>query len=282
MRLVAFAVCCCSMWVSPAWAAPEIVEDVIYGRKAGMALTLDVVRPESPNGAGLLYMVSEGWVSQYFDLPSAIESSARSNGRFHVLLSRGYTLFMVRHGSAPYFTVPDAVDDVRRAARFIRANASRWAVDSDRLGVFGNSAGGHLALMLALAGDGGDAEAVDPIERTPLRIAACVAYYPPTDLRPIVGTSTSPALAFEPNLAESVSPVAHVSADDPPVLLIHGDRDRTVPVAQSEALHAALDAAGVTTRLIVMEGAGHAFPGRFGSESAAALADWFDTHLRAE
>lgn len=124
-----------------------ITTDHIYGHKAGMALTFDVIRPtENANGIGLLYMVSRGWVSNYFDLDEAMAKSQKSNGRFYNLIDRGYTLFMVRHGSSPYFKVPDAVSDVRQALRHIRFHADEFNVDEDRLGVFGNSAGGHLAL----------------------------------------------------------------------------------------------------------------------------------------
>lgn len=264
-------------------AETVITEDVIYGHKAGMALTLDVVQPENPNGAALLYMVSRGWVSEYFDLPEAIASSERSRGRFHVLLDRGYTLFMVRHGSAPHFRVPDMVADVRRATRHVRVHAETWRIDPERIGAFGNSAGGHLALMLAVAPNAGDADSDDPVERASSRIAACGVYYPPTDLRPIAGSgSMSAALEFDASLAASVSPIAHVSADDPPTLFVHGDRDTTVPLSESEKMHTALEKAGVTVKLIVMEGAGHAFPGKYGRESAAALADWFDIYLKRD
>jgi acetyl esterase/lipase len=266
-----------------AFAEPTITEDVIYGHKAGMALTLDVVQPDKPNGAGLLYMVSTGWVSNYFPLKKAIADSERQQGRFHVLLDGGYTLFMVRHGSAPQFTVPEAVSDVRRAARFIRMHAADWNLDPNRLGVFGNSAGGHLALMLALAGDDGDPDADDPVEREPIHMAAAGIYYAPVDLRPIAGNAElSPALAFDASLGESVSPIAQVSSDDPPTLLIHGDKDTTVPMQQSEILYKALEDAGVPTKYIVMKGAGHAFPGKFGREAAAALRKWFDTYLKAK
>ena len=71
----------------------------------------------------------------------------------------GFTVFAVRHGSSPLFKVPDAVDDVRRATRYIKANAREWGVDPDRLGVFGGSAGGHLSLMLGTTGDAGDPSA---------------------------------------------------------------------------------------------------------------------------
>lgn len=263
-----------------------ITTDHIYGHKAGMALTLDVVSPTGEsNGIGLLYMVSRGFVSNYFDLDKAMETSQQRNGRFYSLIDRGYTLFMVRHGSAPQFKVPDAVSDVRRALRYIRFHADKFKVDADRLGVFGNSAGGHLALMLGTTADDGDPQSKDSITRTPARVAAVVAYYPPVDLRQtkldqesLSKLKTGP-LDFDASLQESVSPIVFVSPDDAPTLLVHGDMDSTVPLSNSERMRDAFKKAGVEHGLIVMEGAGHAFPGRYGSRAATALADWFDEHL---
>src|SRR5690606_637325 len=118
-----------------------------YGHKDGMALTFDVIRPSADaNGAAVLYMVSGGWFSRY----SPPEVVAR---RFQPLLDEGFTLFVVRHGSSPKYVIPEIVGDVRRAVRYIRFNAHHWEVDPDRLGVFGGSAGGHLALMLGTASD---------------------------------------------------------------------------------------------------------------------------------
>lgn len=258
-----------------------IATDHIYGHKAGIALTLDVIQPTGgANGAGLLYMVSRGWVSNYFDLDKAMADSEKQRGRFFSLIERGYTLFMVRHGSSPYFKVPDAVADVRRALRYIRYHAPEFDVDPERLGVFGNSAGGHLALMLGTTSDNGDADAADPIDRTAAKVAAVVAYYPPVDLRRSTPASdrASP-LAFDPDLQDSVSPILHVTADDPPTLLIHGDKDTSVALSNSERIRDAFKAAKVPSHLIVMKGAGHGFPGEYGSQAAAALADWFDRYL---
>ncbi|MDK1020357.1 MAG: alpha/beta hydrolase [Candidatus Hydrogenedentes bacterium] len=258
-----------------------ISTDQIYGHKAGMALTFDVIRPtENANGVGLLYMVSGGWVSRYFDLERAMSDSGNQRGRFSSLVDRGYTLFMVRHGSSPYFKVPDAVKDVRRALRYIRYHAADFGVDPERLGVFGGSAGGHLSLMLGTTSDNGDSDSKDPISRTPARVAAVVAYFPPVDLRKSVGPSDRfPALDFDPDLAASISPILHVTADDPPTLLVHGDKDTLVPLSNSERIHAAFEAVNVVSHLIVLEGAGHGFRGEHGSQAAAALTDWFDRYL---
>ena len=99
----------------------SIIPDVVYGHKDGMALTFDVFRPPGePNGAGILFMVSGGWVSRW-----TAPADARSG--FEPLLNRGFTVFSVRHGSSPRFTVPEAYADVQRAVRFVRLHArTRW------------------------------------------------------------------------------------------------------------------------------------------------------------
>ena len=257
----------------------EIAPDVIYGHKLGMALTLDVLKPAKPNGAAVLFMVSGGWRSRW--IPA--ERSART---YSWLLDRGFTVVPVRHGSSPKFVIPEIVADVRRAVRFVRAHAKEWRIDPEKIGVFGGSAGGHLSLMLGTASDAGAPDARDPIERESSRVAAVVAYYPPTDLRQLVPKPPKngqparqnrrfPALNFDYDKADDHSPIVHVSKDDPPTLLIHGDKDRLVPLANSERMHASLAAASVPCELLVLKGAGHGFRGADRARSQEATAKWF-------
>jgi acetyl esterase/lipase len=268
-------------------AAPSlrVESDVVYGHKLGMALTLDMVRPAQANGAGVLFMVSGGWVSRWNDTQASVASGAFQQ-RFGALLDRGFTLLLVRHGSSPLFKVPDAVSDVREAVRWVRQHAADLGVDPERLGVFGGSAGGHLSLMLGLAGggtvparfDGSQATADAAVE--PVKVAAVAAYFPPVDLRRLVGPSERfPALDFDPELADDVSPLLFVTPDDPPVLLVHGTADTLVPLSNSQILHEALGAERVESRLIVLEGAGHGFEGEQAKQAITAVADWFAQHL---
>ena len=259
----------------------DVRQDVIYGHKAGMALTFDVVTPrDNANGIGLLCMMSRGWESAWTPTDEMMRQSAISKGRFASVVEEGFTLFLVWHGSAPQFKVPDAVSDVRRAVRYIRHNADQFNVDPDRLGVFGASAGGHLALVLGTTADEGDANADDPVERESSRVAAVVAYFPPVDLRSYVGLNdTVPALNFDAALAESVSPVLHATKDDAPALMVHGDLDESVPISQSEDMLKALTDANVDCDLLVIKGAGHAFRGPDAGKAASAQVDWFKKHL---
>jgi acetyl esterase/lipase len=253
----------------------EITADVVYGHKAGMALTFDVLTPSNAHGGAVLFMVSGGWVSRW----SPPEGLARRS--FSALLENGLTVIAVRHGSAPRFKVPEAEADVRRALRYVRLHASDLGVDADRLGVFGGSAGGHLSLMLGLGSDEGDQASQDEVLRTPARVAAVVAYYPPVDIRPITGPNERfPALDFPQEQAAAISPILFVTPDDPPTLLIHGDADTLVPISASEIMYAALQGEGVESNFITIEGGGHGFWNReHNARAQAAMSEWFIEHL---
>jgi acetyl esterase/lipase len=260
----------------------KITPDVVYGHKAGMALTFDVIQPKKPKGVGILFMMSGGWVSAWIPPESIVGPNAPELFKhFRDIVDHGYTLFIVRHGSSPQFKVPEAVADVRRAVRYVRLHAVDFKVDPDRLGVCGGSAGGHLSLMLGTASDDGDKSSKDKddVDRTSDRVAAVVAYFPPVDLREWVGDKRFPALDFDPKQAESVSPLLFVTKDDPPTLLIHGDKDDLVKFDNSEHIQAAFKKEGVPCDLLVMHGAGHGFAGEQGNEASAALLKWFDKYL---
>src|SRR5579859_6353462 len=188
---------------------PRIVPDVVYGHKDGMALTYDVIKPPKQSGAAVLWIQSGGWYSNYTDPKTFV---ANGKGYF----DKGMTLVIVRHGSAPKYTVPEAVADVRRCVRHVHMKAKEFGIDPARLGVTGGSAGGHLSLMIGTTGDDGDPNAKDEVLRYPSRVAAVVALYPPTDLRKWTTDppeeirkipGLKPPLAFDAKLEPDVSPI---------------------------------------------------------------------------
>lgn len=262
-------------------------DDVIYGRKLGLALTLDVIQPESPNGAGILYIVSGGWFS------GGVPSTPPSYAEF---LKRGYTVFSVRHGSQPKFTILEILQDIHRAVRYVRHHAAKWQVAPEKLGISGGSAGCHLSLMIGVQGGPGNPEAPDPVDRESSAVQAVAGFYPPTDFlnygQPgvnAVGVGILERLkpAFGPesdteegrfHLGRAISPFYHLSEKLPPTLLIHGDRDELVPLQQSEIFVAKAKELGATAELIVKPGVAHGWPSLI--QDYASLADWFDRHLR--
>lgn len=272
---------------SAAPVALDITADVVYGHKDGMALTFDVLKPKAKaNGAAVIFMVSGGWVSSY-------NPPEQTAGRFQELLNKGFTVIAVRHGSSPKYLIPEIVADVRRAVRFIRFNAKRWGIDANRLGVFGGSAGGHLSLVLGTASDNGDPNAKEDFLKESDRVAAVVAYFPPVDLRPLTRglnppppangrPERFPALNFEKEKAPDYSPIVHVSADDPPTLLIHGDKDELVPISNSKIIYEAFQKNNVKTQFITIEGAGHGFRGDDAKRASAAMVSWFEQTLLKE
>jgi acetyl esterase/lipase len=275
--------------------------DVIYGRKFGTALTMDVFTPkDNANGAAVIWAVSGGWFSAH----EAINTTFLEE-----LLKRGYTVFAVVHASQPKYTIPEVLQDMHRAVRFIRHHAKDYSIDPDRIGITGGSAGGHLSLMQGTAGTMGDTKAKDPIDQTSSRVQAVACFFPPTDFlnygkpgeialgcgilaafkAPFDFHELDPARkAFVPvtdvgkiiEIGRQISPVNHVSADDPPTLIIHGDADHLVPIQQAELILDKLKSAGVETKLVVKKGAGHGWPDWH--KDMTTIADWFDAHLKPQ
>lgn len=283
--------------------ASEVVRtpDVIYGRKAGLALTLDVIAPRSkPNGLGVIFVVSGGWRSH----PGAIRP-----GLYAPFYRRGYTVFAVVHGTQPKFTVPEIVEDIHRAVRFVRYHAKDYHIDPDHLGITGGSAGGHLSLMIGTSGMPGDPKAKDPVDRVSSRVQAVACFFPPTDLLnwgeegavldyKHMDRRFKAAIDFQifdtnerifkrvtddmkiHELLRDISPISHVSRDDAPTLIIHGDADKLVPLQQSQRMVAKLKEAGVPVNLIVKKGYGHGWITIL--KETETLADWFDQYLKKE
>jgi acetyl esterase/lipase len=283
--------------------APEFTrtQDVIYGRKAGLALTLDVFMPKKEaNGRAVLFVVSGGWFSN----PKAIQPVF-----FQEFLKRGYTVFAIVHGSQPKFTIPEILEDMHRSVRFLRYHAKDYKVDPERFAILGASAGGHLSLMQGTAGEQGNPKAEDPVDRVSSRVQAVAAFFPPTDFlnwgqpgHEMINRAFRPPftaavdyhefnkekalyipITDEKKLREisaKVSPITHVNAESAPTLLIHGDKDDLVPLQQSEIMLEKLKKAGVPAELIVRKGVGHGWPTLL--NDMVLCADWFDKHLANE
>jgi acetyl esterase/lipase len=268
-------------------AAYTRTEDVVYGRKFGVALTLDVIQPVKPNGYAIISMVSGGWRSNH--------DSINPKG-YAPYLDRGYTVFAVCHGCQPKFAIPEITEDVKRAVRFIRFNAKKWNVDPEHFGVTGGSAGGHLSLILGTQGGPGATDAKDPIDRESSAVQAVACFYPPTDFlnygavgEDAVGAGVLKDLkaAFESvpetpegrvKFGQEISPIYSITSKLPPTLIIHGDADKRVPLQQSETFVQKATAAGATAKLIVKPGAAHGWPNQ--GPDVVVLADWFDQYLR--
>jgi len=185
---------------------------------------------------------------------------------------------------------PAQIHDCKAAIRWLRANAAKYNLDPDRIGVTGTSAGGHLSAMLGTSGNDTNLEGtLGEHTKQSSRVTCVVDHFGPSDFRAFLMV-LDPTLAVTKllggpprdklDLALAASPVTHVTSDDAPFLLIHGTRDPIVPFGQSEVLYAALIKAKVDAKLVAVEGGGH---GNFGSaEVAARMRAFFDKHLRGQ
>jgi acetyl esterase/lipase len=279
--------------------------DVIYGRKHGMALTMEVFTPqEKLNGAAVIWVVSGGWVSAH-----AVAEPTFPFSPIPELIKRGYTVFAVVHGSQPKFTIPEILEDMHRAVRHIRFHAADYKIDPHRIGITGGSAGGHLSLMQGTAGKDGDQEAKDEVDRASSRVQAVACFFPPTDFlnygqpgenalgRGVLKDFPAP-FAFQEldtkrtrfglfvpitdaakiqEIGRQISPINHVSPDDAPTRIIHGDKDTLVPIQQAKLIIERLKAANVPADLVIKPGAAHGWPNI--QQDIPTLADWFDKHL---
>lgn len=278
--------------------------EIIYGRKDGMALTMMMLKPtQKANGKAIISVLNGNWISA----PRMMEMFlVRSN----LYLESGYTLFGVMVGSQPQYAIPDQIIDLKRAVRFIRYNATEYNIDPNKIGITGSSSGGHLSLMIATADEIINTKSADPVNKVSSRVQAAAVFYPPTDFinygrintaetinqAGLVLTKVAAAFDFKVwndttatfvsitdtkkrlAIAKEISPINSVSADDPPVIIIHGDKDVLVPKQQSESIIAKFKEANVTCNLIIKEGGSHGWPNREVEEKNFVA--WFDKYLK--
>lgn len=268
--------------------AQERIRDVIYLKQAGSAFTYDVFKPAKPNGAAIVFIVSGGWFSSHDNI---------NEGFAKPLNDKGFTVIEVVHGSQPKYTIAEIVNQLRRAVKVIRTNATTYGFDPNRIGVTGGSAGGHLSLMLGGAPVEGDPSAKDPVDRVGSQVQSVVAFFPPTDFKnwgkpdyipfdslqlaifmPAFGIKKDAPKDVIAQTATALSPITYVSAKFPPTLLIHGDKDPLVPIQQSEVMDAALAKAGVQHKFVVAVGGGH--DGNVVVAKLADLIEWFEKTLK--
>jgi len=242
------------------------IRDVVYGDVGGRALRLDILRPDPVPDApmpAIVHIHGGGWMGGSKDDSNPNEGLARA----------GFFTVNVEYRLSPEAVFPAQIQDVKRAVRWLRAHASEYHVDPARIGAWGHSAGGHLAALLGTSGD----------------VQAVVALSPPTDLRFPEEWNPWPASVLDAlfgrppderqELARQASPLCFVGPGVPPFLIIHGEQDDVVPVAQAERLYRALTEAGGDAALVRLSCAAHGFDGgAFDWGAVGALAEQFFTH----
>lgn len=186
------------------------------------------------------------------------------------LVTNGVAVASIEYRLSHEAKFPAQIMDCRAAVRWLRANAATHGLDPERTGAFGVSAGGHLAALLGTAPAVKEWDTGAHLDQSP-RVQCVVAFYPPTDLDELtsgwfwrkvsfsdVGRLIGGAVENNRDRVARANPVNYISKDTPPFYLLHGDRDKLVPIRQSELLHAALKEAGIPVHFEIVPGKGHA------------------------
>jgi len=274
-------------------------EELIYGRKFGMALTLKAFQPVQKNGAAIILVLSEGWYSN-LEMIEQVKTIL-----IEPIIEAGYCLFAVVHSSNPRFSIPDAIDDIHRSVRFVRYNSQKYGIDPDRIGILGGSAAGQLALSVACKQSNQDKHD-DDIAAVSNDIAAAAIFFPLVDFlnwgeagKIMVGDHPAVPLfgAFDfdeldtktqrferveiaekrLSIAKGLSPLEWVSSKQVPTYLVTGDADPVVPPEQSYRLAEKMKINGVAHELQVIADGGHDM--NMIADNLGGAIDWFETYL---
>jgi len=272
---------------SGAWAAESsrVHKDVEFAKVDGQSLKLDVYLPATSDSALVVWIHGGGW-------------RAGSKERCPVtwLTEHGYAVASISYRLTDKAIFPAQIHDCKAAVRWLRANAERFGYRTDRMAVAGSSAGGHLAALMGTSGG------VKQLEGTvggnldqPSRVDAVVDFYGATDF--VLRSKTQPQRANKEgsvvyrllgggadqkvDLAKQASAAFHVTPDDPPFLVFHGDRDKTVLLDQSQRILEVYSKAKLPIQLHVLKGAGHGGSEFFTGRRRELVVEFLDKHLAA-
>lgn len=233
--------------------AGSVQRDVVYCSPGGEAQRMDLYYPEAVGGRwpALVYVHGGGWTS------GDKAASGRTALEIEALRRAGFLVASVNYRLGPAHRFPAMIEDVKCAVRSLRAKAAEYNLDERRIGVWGTSAGGHLAALLGTADASAGFDVGEHREQSS-RVQAVVSMYGPADFSVrFAGDDESKPEVFWGIDARVSSPVGYVSPDDPPFLLIHGEMDSLVPISQSEILLERLREAGVPAELVRVKNAQH-------------------------
>ncbi|MCX8035842.1 MAG: alpha/beta hydrolase [Candidatus Sumerlaeia bacterium] len=258
--------------------------DIEYVAGGGNSRSLDIYYPEKAEGKLPLIVWVHGGAWMGGDKKSC--PALR-------MLERGYVVASINYRLSQEAIWPAQIQDCKAAIRWLRANADKYHIDPDRIGVWGSSAGGHLVALLGTTGDVKALEGNEGPQGVSSRVQAVCDFFGPTDFTKIGNFPSNlnhnapdspeskllgvPILEHPEKCAEA-NPITYITKDDPPMLIMHGDKDMTVPINQSELLYEAMKKAGLDVTYHVVAGGGHGFGG---PEIDRMVNEFFDRVLKA-
>lgn len=258
--------------------------NVVYGHAGGEDLQLDLFAPKESPGPfpAVVVLHGGGWVAGSHEVVRPIAAA---------LAAQGYVTASVGYRMVPRHRFPAQIEDAKCAVRWLRANAERYHIDSERIGALGFSAGAHLALLLGFTEEKDGLEGTGGNPQQSSRVQAVINVSGPTDLmRPEWPDATRLVIADFlggyreqlPGTYRAASPMAYIRRGAPPVLTIHGTADSVVPFEQAELLHSALRKARIPSRLTTLHGKGHGenWTSKDQHRNATAMLAFLNEHLR--
>jgi acetyl esterase/lipase len=265
---------------------PVVYRDVNYVTNGHERQKLDLYLPKAKEKLPLIIRIHGGaWLA----------GSKESEGP-QDYISNGYAVASINYRLSQHAIFPAQIQDCKAAVRFLRANAQKYNLDPNRFGVWGPSAGGHLAALLGTTGDINEFDVGENLSVSS-RVQAVVDYFGPTDFLQMEehrlpdgmhhNTPDSPEskliggnIQDNPEKVAKANPITYVTKNGPPFLIVHGDKDPLVPHHQSKLLEAALKKAGVPVLFYTVKGGGH---GGFTDPNVPRLTkEFFEKHLKTK
>lgn len=256
--------------------------DITYAEAGGARMQLNIARPKNASGPLPAVLCVHG---------GGFRAGSREgyNKLCLTLAQRGFVAATISYRLAPIHQFPAAVHDTKAAVRWLRANAAKYGINPDRIGVTGGSAGGHLAQFLGVTAGVKDFEGVDNLGFSSA-VTCVVNVYGPSDFTKSYGKSVDAHVVLPMWLGGDVetarakhiqsSPLNWVSPNAAPTLIIHGTEDKYVAYEQAIWMRDRLTACGVPVELLTLEGAGHGFKGADAEKAEAALLAYFERRLK--
>lgn len=263
------------------------IPEVLYTHAGGIPLYLNIIQPDPLPAEPMpvvIYIHGGGW-----------EAGDHTGTENALLAEQGFFTVNVQYRLSGQAIFPAQLQDVKTAIRWLRANAAQYHLDAEHIGVWGHSAGGHLAAMVGTTAAAPELEGADAKSTYPSTVQAVVDLSGPSDLLTMGGTHNDPAspearligapLQENKELARRANPITYIQPGKlPPFLIIHGTNDTVVPFNQAEALYAALTQAQADVTLHPIEGEDHGFSRHPQSwpDIYRLTLNFFNKHLKAE
>ena len=256
------------------------VRDLVYVPGGGRRQSLDLYLPAGSRAAPpiVLWIHGGAWLTGNKEHPPAL-----------YLCRRGYAVAAINYRLSREAVFPAQIMDCRAAVRWLRAHARMYGADPTRIGVWGVSAGAHLAALLGTANRVSAWDALGADRQESCAVQAVCDWFGPTDFLQMGGRHDRPGspesllvggpIQEHRDRVAAANPIAYVTDAAPPFLIIHGEKDDLVPLNQSELLHAALRRAGVESDLHVIPGAGHG-KGVYTDANMLLVREFMDRHLQ--